>query len=296
MDRRRLECFVAVAEELHFNRAALRCHISQPGLSQQLRQLEKQLGVQLLYRSKRQVSLTHAGEVFLREARSILYMMHHATEVTRQTDQGLIGSLRIGTTPSALFIAMPEILAEFRRALPHVYLEVSSMTTAEQESALRAGLIHVGVLHPPLDDPSLVSIPLGELPFDVVLSTDNLLCRRPHLTMGDLAEEHFIMFPRAVGPRLYDHIIGLCQDAGFSPRKILEASPAQSIVAMAACNLGIGFVASRVQHYRRPQVEYRTLRGPAPRLTLGIAHAGEPVVPAVRQFIAAAHSVAGALD
>lgn len=292
MDRRRLECFVALSEELHFHRAAQRCHISQPGLSQQLRQLEKQLDVQLMYRSKRQVSLTHAGELFLHQARAILHMMGHAAEITRQADRGLIGNLQLGSTASGLFILLPEILARFRETLPDVHIEVTAMSTAKQEKAIRAGQIHVGLLHPPLDDRSLTTIPLAALPFDVALSTSNPLCAAPRLTMRTLAEENFIMFPREVGPQVYDQIIALCQHEGFSPRNIIEASPAQSIVAMAACNLGIGFIASRVQHYQRPLVTYRKLHGPAPRLTLGLAHSGGRVLPIVEQFIRTAQSVA----
>lgn len=291
MDRRRLECFVALCEELHFHRAAERCHISQPGLSQQLRQLEQQLGVQLMYRSKRQVSLTYAGEIFLHEARSILQRMGHAQKITRQADSGLIGNLQIGATASALFILLPEILGRLRELLPDIHVDVSPMTTAMQEEAIRTGRIHAGIMHPPLDDKSLVSIPLAELPFDVALSTSNPLCELPRLTIRSLADQNFIMFPREVGPKLYDQIIALCHNEGFSPRNIIEASPAQTIVAMAACNLGIGFIASEIQHYQRPLVTYRKLHGPAPRLTLGLAHSGGRILPVVEQFIRVAQAV-----
>lgn len=285
MDRRALECFITLAEELHFHRAAQRCHISQPGLSQQLRRLEEQLQVQLVLRNNRQVSLTRAGTVFLAEARKIVRAMDGAVEIARETEQGVVGHLRIGATASALFILLPEIVARFNQVLPDVHVYVDHLTTAEQETALRNNDIHVGVCHPPLTDGSLACELLAELQFDVVLSERNPLAARAWLSMKDLVDQTFILFPRDVGPRLYDQIIALCHDDGFSPRQIVEAVPAQSIVAMAACNIGIGFVASKVQHYDRPPAVFRPLRGPAPRLTLGGAHAGGRVSPMVRQFL-----------
>ncbi|MBB4003405.1 LysR family transcriptional regulator [Aurantimonas endophytica] len=286
MDRRRLECFVALAEELHFGRAASRSGISQPGLSQQLRQLEEQLQVQLLHRSKRQVSLTRAGEVFLDEARKILRSMSAAVELTRQTDDGLIGTLRVGTTPSALFITMPEILLRFRAALPEVHVDVQQMTTDEQLAALRSGEIHVGLLHPPIEDESVHCEVIAELPFKLVLSEENPLARKPTLTLSDLAHETFILFPRGVAPHVYDHLIALCHNAGFSPRTIIEISPAQSIVAMAACNLGVGFVAAHVQHYDRALAAYRTLESATPRLSVAAAYPRKAPAPLAQQFVA----------
>ena len=129
-----------------------------------------------------------------------------------------------------------------------------------------------------------------------MLSSDNPLTRKRILTLKDLADETFILFPRDVGPRLYDQIISLCHQQGFSPRQILEASPAQSIVAMAACNLGVGFIASKVQRYDRPLAVFRKLSGPGPFLTLGAASLGEPQPPMVRQFLDLATAAAAALE
>lgn len=285
MDRRLLQCFVALAEELHFQRAAQRCHISQPGLSQQLRRLEKQLQAQLVHRTKRHVALTRTGEVFVEEARKILRSMDDAALLARRTESGMIGRLTIGTTAPALFIILPEILRRFAEAFPGVEPVVREMTTDVQEEALRRGDIQVGLVHPPLDDASLACIGVARMPFDIVLSERNPLSRKDPLTLADLAKETFIIFPRRIGPRLHDQIIAMCQEAGFSPETIVEAAPAQSIIAMAACNIGVGFIASRVQHYNRPLAVYRPLSGPAPQLTLGVAHAAEIPSPALQAFI-----------
>ncbi len=295
MDQRRLQCFIVLAEELNFRRAADRCHISQPGLSQLLRQLEDELQVQLFYRDRRNVSLTPAGELFRKEAYKLLLQMTDIVDRARQIERGAIGELTIGATATALFVILPEITRRFAKALPKVALTIRSMTTADQERALRRGDIQVGLVHPPLEDTALVCRVISAIPFDVVLSDENPLSKKAVLTLKDLAQETFILFPRAVGPRLYDEIIALCHQEGFSPRKIIEAAPAQSIVAMAACNMGIGFVASRLQHYARPLATYRRLRGPGPRLTLGVIRASERISPTVEKFVDIATMIGASL-
>lgn len=288
MDRRRLECFIALAEELHFHRAADRCHMTQPAMSQQLRLLEQQLQAQLANRNKRRVSLTRAGEVFLQEARHIVRQMDTAAQLVRRTDRGELGHLRVGVTSPALYVVFPEILALFRQQLPDVSVLVEEMTTAEQEQALRDGRIQIGIGHPPLDDPSLACEMIARSAFNLVLAEDNPLSRKPQLELADLASEHFILFPRKIGPKLYDTIIGLCRSAGFSPMVILEAYPAQSIIALACAGYGVGFIASPLQRLPRPGVVYRPLQGAKPYLTLGVAFLADGSSPAISAFVAAA--------
>lgn len=293
MDRRRLTSFLALGEELHFDRAARRCHLTQPAISQQLRQLEDQLGVKLLYRTKRSVSLTRAGETFMVEARRIVGQMDHAAERARRIERGEVGEIVVGVTAPALYIVFPEIVARFADLQPHVRLVPREMTTFEQEEALRAGEIQVGILHPPLVDETLVCREIGRTPFDVVLSERNPLAAKADLSLADLARERFILFPRRIGPRLYDTILGMCAEVGFSPEAIMEAHPAQSIVALAACNFGVGFIASDVQHFQRPLAVFRRLKGPAPRITLGVATRADDASPLTATFVLAAH-IAGA--
>lgn len=285
MDRRRLLSFIALSEELHFNRAAARCHITQSALSQQLVQLEADLQVHLVNRTRRSVSLTRAGTIFAAEARKILRSMDEAARLAKQAESGTVGRLVIAATAPAMFTVLPEIVAAFADKMPKVEIAVRSLTTAEQEEALGRGEIDVGILHPPLDDKDLSCRDIATLPFDVVLSRKNPLSERTVLKLKDLAEETFILFPRQIGPQLYDRIIGLCLEQGFSPRTIIEMTPAQSIVAVAACNLGVGFIASRSQHFERPPVVYRRIAGPAPSFTLGIARRADAASPATKTFI-----------
>ena len=296
MDKRSLECFVVLAEELHFNRAAERCHISQPGMSQQLRRLEDQLEVQLLVRSNRQVLLTRAGQIFLDEARKLLKRMEEVKYLTQEMDQGVVGHLRVGATASALFILMPDIIDRFRLEFPHVHLEVKHLTTSEQEKLLNNNDIHVGICHPPLTDRSLNCELLAELPFDVVMSEHNPLANKSRLSFKDLANETFLIFPREIGPRLYDNIISLCHQQGFSPRRIVEVAPAQTIIAMAACDMGVGFTASKVQCHKREFATFRKLSGPQPYLTLGAAFSGPQCPSVMRRFIDIAKEVGAKVE
>lgn len=280
-----------LAEELHFGRAAQRAGISQPGLSQQLRQLEDMVQVQLVTRSKRQVALTRAGAVFLDEARKTIATMAGAVELARRTERGLVGTLRVGATPPALYVALPEILLRFRARYPDIDVELHQLTTDEQVKALRAGEIHVGLLHPPFTDAALHATLLMEQPFSVAMSPLNPLARKPSLRLTDLARETFILFPRGSSPQSYDDIIARCHRAGFSPRKIVEMAPAQSIVASAACNLGVGFVAFPVQQFDRRLVTYRSLGEDAPLLQIATALPHDAAAVAARQFAAVAEEV-----
>ncbi|MFI5614810.1 LysR family transcriptional regulator [Amycolatopsis sp. NPDC051903] len=288
MDRTGLECFVALAEELHFSRAAERCHISQPAMSQQILRLERALDVRLAHRNKRTVSLTRAGEVFLSEARKVLRQMDDAAALALRTDRGEVGQLTTGVTSPALYVVYPEIAALFRRRLPNVGLVVRELTTAEQEHALRRGDLDVGVVHPPLDDPSLAVEEIGRAPFQLALPEGHPLTERASLELADLAGEQVVIFPRQIAPQLYDTVLLLCRQAGFSLKIALEAHPAQSIIALVAAGLGLGFIASETQRLARDGVVYRPIDGPRPQLAIGVAYHADAIAPAVRTFLEAA--------
>ncbi|MEW5716916.1 LysR family substrate-binding domain-containing protein, partial [Pseudomonas sp. SB113] len=134
--------------------------------------------------------------------------------MAKQADTGTIGRIVVAATTPALFIVLPEIVSAFTELMPNVDVAVRTMSTSEQEEALRRGDIDVGIVHPPLDDKDLACHDLATLPFDVVLSVKNPLNELPTLRMSDLARQTFILFPRQIGPQLYDHIIGLCRDEG----------------------------------------------------------------------------------
>jgi len=291
MNRRRLRAFVALAEDLHFGRAAVRCSITQSALSQQIRQLEEELNVELAHRTKRSVSLTPAGQAFLVEARKILRNMDDAVHLAREVASGQGGQLIVAATAPALFIGLPEIIYQYKLAMPGMQVMVRELTTTDQESALRSGDIDVGICHPPLEDSTLQCAKVAEIPFDIVMNKDNVLVKKRSLRLKDLFNERFIVFSRTIAPNMYDHVIALCREEGFSPKVILEASPAQSIVGLAACGVGIGLIASQLQHFPQPFVVFKKLTGPAPKLTLGAAYSTAVPSLTVQKFVEIAQRV-----
>ncbi|MGI5129801.1 LysR family transcriptional regulator [Pseudonocardia sp. CA-107938] len=295
MDRTALDCFIALAEELHFHRAAERCHMSQPAMSQQIRKLEHELDVRLAHRTKRVVSLTPAGEVFLTEARKTVRQMELAAELAQRTDRGEIGQLTVGVTAPALFVVFPEIARRFRQLLPHVGLVVRELTTAEQERSLMRGDIDVGIIHPPLDEAALHSEQIGRVAYQLAIPQDHRLARRESVTLADLEGEPIVIFPRQIAPQIYDTVLALCQDAGFTAKIAMEAFPAQSIIALVASGVGMGFIASETQRLARTGVVYRPITGPAPHLSVGVAYHVDGVAPAAQTFLAAAREAGAAI-
>lgn len=296
MDRTGLECFVALADELHFGRAAERCHISQPAMSQQIRRLEQTIGVRLAHRNKRMVSLTPAGHAFLGEARKMLRHMTEAADMAARVDRGEIGQLRLGVTAPALYVIYPEIAAAFRKAHPDVGVLVREMTTAEQERALLRGDLDIGLVHPPLEDRGLAVREIGRAPFHVALPAEHRLTAVDTLELRDLRDEHAVIFPRQIAPQLYDTVLRQCQDAGFTLKIAMEAFPAQSIIALVAAGVGVGFIASRTQRLDRHGVTYRPIRGPHPQLSVGVAYHPDGTAPAVRAFLEAARTAGRAMQ
>lgn len=284
MDSRQLECFIALAEELNFRRAADRCLLTQPSMSQQLVRLEEQLEAKLVHRTKRKVQLTRAGQVFLAEARKIHDDMRQAKRLVQMTERGEMGHITVGATVPAIYIVLASIIGKFRELLPGVGIVVQEMDMLKQEEELRSHRIDVGIVHPPLDDKSLQCETIAQLAFDVVIHRENPLAERASLTMKDLENEPLVIFSRKLSPKLYDKMIELCQESGFTPKNIIEAAPAQAIIAHVASGLGVGFIASDLQKFNHPQVVYRELSKAKPYLTLGIAYNDRELSPVIRIF------------
>ncbi len=284
MELRHLRYFIAVAEELHFSRAAAREHLSQPAISQQIRHLEADLGVQLLHRTKRSVQLTEAGQVFLVEARRTLQQAEQAVQRTQQASRGEWGRLNVGFTGSALYSVLPRIVQTFRERFPGVELSLSELCTPQQVEALLDGQLQLGFLHPPIEAAALCLEPVLREEIVVVLPEAHPLGARAQLCLQDLADQPFILFPRSIGPNLYDRIIKLCQQAGFHPNVVQEALQ-QTAISLASAGVGVALVATSLQKVGRPGVIYRQLKGPAPDLPLAVAFRRETVSPVIQAFL-----------
>jgi DNA-binding transcriptional LysR family regulator len=291
VELRHLEYFVAVAEELHFGRAAARLRIAQPPLSQQIRKLEEELEVQLFYRTKRHVQLTEVGEIFLEEARQTLAQAARAREMAQKASRGELGRLAIGFVGSAVSEALPLLLVRFRERFPDVELTLRELTTSQQIRALREGRIQIGLLRPPINDVTLSVETLLKEPLLVALPEQHLLAARRSLSVETLANERFIIFPRPQGPGLYDQIISLCQQAGFSPHIVQEAIQMQTILGLVAAGLGIALIPASARHLRSGEVVYCTLQPSVIHVEMALAWPKDAASPVLQAFLGVAREV-----
>ncbi|HOF05521.1 MAG TPA: LysR family transcriptional regulator [Syntrophales bacterium] len=296
MELRHLTYFIAVAEELHFGRAAQRLHISQPPLSQQIRRLEEEIGVRLLNRTKRRVEITPAGEAFLAEARQIIAAAEEAVRRAVRADKGEIGSLAVGFIGSANYSVLPPVIREFRRRFPDVEISLTEMNTSNQIEALRAGRIQAGFLRPPpgIEAAGLATAPVFREPLVVAMSQNHPLQGELTLPLRLLAKESFIMIPRRRGPGYFDYLITLCRQEGFSPYIVLEASQFHTIIGLVAAELGIAVVPASMQRSRFAGVVFRTVAGGA-ETVLHMAWMNNSNSPVLDNFLTVAREVAGSL-
>jgi DNA-binding transcriptional LysR family regulator len=291
MELRHLRYFVAVAEELHFGRAAARLGIAQPPLSQQIRQLERELDVELFARVGRRVGLTAAGRIYLGEAREILHRVERAGIAARRAARGETGALAVGVVPSATYGLMPRVFRTFRARHPDVAFSVAVLSSGRQVEGLRAGQLQLGFVRPPFGDETLAAETVHEEPVAVVLPTGHPLAARRALPLARLAAEPLVLFPRDPRPSWYDFVLGLCRGAGFEPTVAQEAADLATAMALVAAGIGVTVVPASVKDLRRSGVEYRDL-DPAPRTRLVALRRPEPD-PVVQRFLAVVREVLG---
>ena len=291
MELRHLRYFIAVAEELNFTRAAEKLHMAQPPLSQQIQQLEAQLGFQLFRRTKRTVTLTEAGQVFFEEAQKILLQLDRAIQLGQQTNRGELGQLTIGFVSSASHNVVPAILQAFRTLHPAVKLELREMTTNQQLQRLREGQIDIGFIRPPVEDGVNSEIVFRE-PLIVALPQTHRMADRAIVELRELSTEPFIMFPRSLAPGLYDPIVSLCQQAGFSPRAAQEAIQMQTIVSLVAAEMGVAIVPASMQNFQRSGVVYKALSKSTCIVAIALIWRSHPTA-AVQRFLAVARQISG---
>lgn len=273
MELRHLRYFVAVAEELHFGRAAQRLHISQQPLSRQIRDLEAEMGVQLFHRTKRTVRLTEAGQVFLIEARKTIASAEQAVLLAQRMSRGEIGRFAVGFTGPALNSILPKIVRLFKERHPQVELVLERLQTNEQVEALASGHIQAGLLHPPLEEGMLILETIHRDNLVAVLPDTHPLAKAApeQISIKELANEPFILYPRQVGPVLYDRIISLCQQAGFSPRVVQEVIPQQTILGLVSAEIGVSLLHASAEAVAPAGVAIRELLEPTPELELAVA-------------------------
>jgi DNA-binding transcriptional LysR family regulator len=285
MELRHLRYFVAVAEELHFGRAAERLYIAQSALSQQILSLETEIGIQLLERTKRRVQLTAAGQVLLEDTRNIIHQVEQAIERSQRVARGEIGQLRIGFTILALHGVLPPMLTAFRNRYPNVKLMLSEMSTQAQLEALRHQQIDVGFLHPPIDGRDLELLEIKSEAMVVVLPSQHPLARRKRITVRSLSPYPLIIHPRHEGPVLYDRILQLYSNADCQPTIAQEATTSPTRIGLVATGIGVTFVPEGLCALTYPGIVYKKLSGTTPRLSYAMAWQRENSLPLVRSFL-----------
>jgi DNA-binding transcriptional LysR family regulator len=259
-DLRKLRYFVAVAEELHFGRAAERLRISQPPLSVHIRTLERELGVQLFVRNRRRVTLTVAGNVLLEEAHRLLRQAELSVLHVRRAASGEVGRLAIGFVSTVDYSILPSLVGRFRAKHPGVDLRLLEMTGDRQQEALRTGELDLGLSILPAAASDLVTRPiLREALIAAVSARHALAARTRPLDPARLEKERFIVFPRRLAPGLFDATIGVCRQAGFTPAVAQEAVQMQTILGLVAAGLGIALVPACMATLQRPDVRYLKL-------------------------------------
>jgi len=292
MELRHLRYFVTLAEELHFGRAAERLHIAQPPLSQQIRQLETELGFELFYRTKRKVGLSEAGEVFLVEVQQIFRQLEQAIILGRQVSRGEIGQLVIGFVSSAAYNILPDFLLQFRNKNPSINLELHELTTDEQLRRLKSGRIDVGFVRLPVDENTYDSKIIFQESLAIALPSNHSLANQDKVSLQSLMEESFILFPRFLAPGLYDAIVSFCQQVGFSPRVTQEAIQMQTIVSLVAADMGVAIVPESLQNLRRTGVVYKYFVEETPQVSIAMIWRKNDFSVILNKFVRVAQEIA----
>jgi len=283
--------FLAVADELHFGRAAAKVGIAQPALSQQIRRLEAEMGVELFHRNKRMVRISAAGQALAPFARQALGDVAAGVEAARRAARGEIGNLTVGFIESAASAIIPGAVRGFRAGHPEVRLTLRELGVDAQVERLRSGALDLGIVRAPvtahelrlqrvLDEGLVVAAPAGH-PFAAR--------RRVHPRL--LADEPLVLLAREIVPGLYDQIIALHDEHGMAPAIAQEATSIQAVLGLVAAGLGISLLPASVRSLDRAGVVFRTL-SPSPRTSMLVAWRREDRSPLTHAFLAAARMAA----
>ncbi|MFJ7196534.1 MULTISPECIES: LysR family transcriptional regulator [unclassified Streptomyces] len=287
MELRHLSAFVAVAEELHFGRAAKRLQMAQPPLSQQIRRLEKELGVQLFERNTRSVRLTSAGESFLQPVRTVLDDLDTAVRAARAAGRGEYGRVTLGFAGASSHETLPLLTRAVRAAHPALELVMRGQTYADVAlDRVADGSLDLGFVRLPVTRPGVAYRVIDEEELVCALPFDHPLARLESVPIGVLAEEPFVSFPANTGSTVRDAMVGACEAAGFNPRVIQEAPDSYTILALVAAGVGVTLTVTSVQHIQQNGLVYRPLAGPPIRLQAALAWRADNPSAALRAVLA----------
>jgi DNA-binding transcriptional LysR family regulator len=285
IDLRHLRYFVAVAEELHFGRAATKLGIQQPPLSQQIRQLETELGLTLFVRTSRSVSLTAAGQELLERSRRTLSRLQEDLNAVQRIGRGEVGALNIGFAGSAMLTVLPDVIRTYRRQYPDVQLSLREMVTSVSLAHLREGTIDLGFLRDPGENEGFVIESLLNEPYIAILPAKHRLAAHKSISAAKLKGEPLIFYGRKEGPMAYDKTIALCQRAGFTPEIVQEAPQWPTAVRLVAAGLGISIAPACVAKLGVPGVVFRRITAKNAFTEIALGRRDEPATPPEGAFV-----------
>lgn len=292
MELRHIRYFLAVAEERNFTRAAARIGIGQPPLSQQIKDLESEVGAQLFLRVPHGAELTTAGQAFLENVRAIPMQTEKAMKAAQRGARGELGALRIGMTGSAIFNpAVPAAIRSFRRAYPAVELTLEESNTTRLGAGIRDGDFDTAFLRPgSVGSEGLMFRLVSEESMVAVLPAQHPAAASDAVDLRSLRSDAFVMTPRAVGPTLFDTVVSACRKVGFEPMLGQSAPQISSVVTLVAAELGVSVVPASMAQLQVNGVVYRPIEGKTPVTQLTLAYRRGETSILVRNFIAHALS------
>ena len=288
VELRHLRYFLAVAEELHFGRAAARLQIAQPALSQQIRRLEEEIGVELFHRTKRRVQLSAGGEAMVQSARQALSDVEASIEVAQRAARGEIGHLTVGFIETAATTIVPLAVRRFRTDHPDVGLSLRELSVDAQVDGLRSGALDVGIVRLPIDVDGLLLRPVADEGLLVVAPEGHPLAGRQRVGSQSLAGEPLVLLAREVVPGLYDQIIALQREHGGA-NIAQEATSIQAVLGLVAAGLGVSLLPASVRSLDRSGVAFTTLTS-SPRSSMLLAWSEADRSPLTAAFVTAAEA------
>lgn len=292
LDFKHVAGFVAIAEELHFGRAAARLHIAQPALSQQIRQLEKKLGVELFHRNTRSVTLSEAGHALLPPARQILADVDIAKRAAVLGESEIVGRVVIGFAGASSRNVLPELARAVRAEQPGIELVLRGQTYAGSAlEGITAKKIDIGFCRLPIADASIATRVYGHERLIAALPSDHRLAESEVIDVADLAAEPFVAFPDTQGSSVRNALIRVTMNAGFIPKIMQEAPDSYTILGLVAAGVGVTITVSSVQHIETPGLIYRELSGDIEDLVAVLAWRRDNTSPAVMAVLKIAERV-----
>ncbi|NJL64294.1 MAG: LysR family transcriptional regulator [Methylacidiphilales bacterium] len=292
IELRHLRYFLAVAEELNFGRAAERLNITQPSLSRQIQNLEKELGILLFERNQRQIKLTANGQIFLTEVEQILLRFDQGIQIAKRASRGEIGQLIVGFQGSSVYDIIPMSIKAFRDRFPDVEVIMQPMETSQQVIAIAENNLDVGFVIPPITDANLKVEILLQEPLVLALPENHPLAAQSEIPITALANEPLILASRDRGCGLHEQIFDIYQSAGIHPNVVCAAREMQVMLGFVAAGIGISLLPSHVKNFQRTGVVYRVLTPEAPIAGLGIAWKSKNITPVLSTFLEIVRDIA----